>query len=168
MPEPKKGPDLVAVSLANTFSLYLPGEIDLVNGAWNDAPSVPALTYPKKYFSERRLEVPESPSLMIYMNTAQQSANGAYSGTGWGNLTYGFEAILVFHGDKLDILERLGRRYAHALWETLMKHQSLDNTIPGQAGVDLLEWAADTQQKDQMTLQHVVVWRGQVYVSQSV
>lgn len=168
MPEPRKGPDLVAVSLANTFQTYLPGEIDLVNSAWNDPNTVPALTYPKKYFSERRDVVPESPSLMIGMLPARQSANGAHGMAGWGNITYGFEAILIFRGDKLDILERLGRRYAHAMWETIMKHQDLDDTIPGQAGVDLLEWAAVTSRADQMTLEHQMAWTGQVYVVQSV
>lgn len=169
MPEPKKGADLVAVSLANTFQTWLPGEIDLVNSAWNDPATVPALTYPKQYYSERRLLDPESPTLMVGMMPARQSANGANNANaGWGNISYGFEVTLYIKGDKLHILERLGRRYAHAMWETIMKHQDLDDTIPGQAGVDLLEMAYAASQAQQMTMLYAVSWTGLVYVVQSV
>ena len=169
MADVKKGPDLVAVALANTMSLYLPAEIDAVNAAWNDPNTVPALPYPKKIFSERRLEVPESPTLMIAVAKAKQTANGAYSSqTGWASMTYPFDVMLIFRGDKLHILERMGRRYAQAIWEVLMKHQELDGSLPGPQGLDPLEWAADTNQQDQMTLQHVLIWNGLVYVEQSV
>ena len=74
MADVKKGGDLVAVAIANTFQSYLPTEIANVNGAWNDAATVPALPNPKKYFSERRLEVPESPCLMVGMLNLTRTA----------------------------------------------------------------------------------------------
>ncbi len=169
MPEPQKGADLVAVSLTNTFQTWLPGEIDLVNSAWNDPATVPALVYPKAYFSERRLLDPESPTLMVGMSTARQTANGANNANaGWGNITYGFEAVLYIKGDKLHILERLARRYAHAMWETLMKHNQLDATVPGISGLDLLEMATAAGPQQQMSLLYAISWTGQVYVVQSV
>lgn len=172
MADVKKGADLVAVALANTFQTYLPGEIDTVNAAWNDAPSVPALTHPKKYFSERRMVMPDAPTLMIGMLGARQTGNGAYSAqTGWGSLTYEFEAVLWIRGDKLEILERMARRYSQAMWEVIMKYQNLDGTAPGQTGVDLLELAmnpAPFGEAAPMTLIYAIGWRGLVYVEQSV
>ena len=168
----KKGSDLVAVALANTYSLYLPGEIDAINSAWNDAATVPALSHPKVYLSERRLEVPESPSLMVGMLGARQTSNGAYStATGWANITYEFEATLWLRGDRLHILERMARRYGQAMWEVIMKYQSLDDSIPGQTGVDLVELAmnpAPFGDAAVMTLMYAVGWRGLVYVAQDV
>lgn len=164
----RKGPDLVAVALANTMSTYLPGEIDAVNTAWNDAATVPALPHPKKYFSERRMEIPESPSLMIGMLPGQQLDNGAYSpAVGWATMVYGFEAILYFRGDKLHILERMARRYATAMWEVLMKYQALDDSIPGETGVMPKEWSPAAAQAE-MGLEYTVTWSGQVYVVQDV
>lgn len=172
MADVKKGADLVAVAIANTFQSYLPGEIDNVNGAWNDAATVPALPYPKKYFSERRLEVPESVCLMVGMLGARQTANGAYSSqVGWGSMAYEFEVTLWLKGDKLHILERMARRYGQAMWETLMKHQELDGSLPGPQGLDLLEMGmnpAPFGEAAPMTLIYAVGWRGVVYVEQSV
>lgn len=172
MADVKKGADLVAVAIANTFQSYLPGEIDNVNGAWNDVATVPALVYPKRYFSERRLEMPESPSLMVGMLGAKQSGNGAYSPqAGWGSLVYEFEVTLWIKGDKLHILERLARRYAQAMWEVVMKYQNLDGTVPGQTGVDLVEMGmnpAPFGDAAPMTLIYAIGWRGMVYVEQSV
>lgn len=168
----KKGSDLIAVAIANTFSAHLPAEIDAVNAAWNDPATVPALTYPKKYFSERRLEVPESPTLMVGMLGAHQSANGAYSPqTGWAMLAYEFEVTLWLRGDKLHILERMARRYGLAMWEVIMKYQGLDDSIPGQTGVDLVEMAmnpAPFGDAAPLTLIYAVGWRGMVHVAQDV
>lgn len=172
----KKGADLVAQALANTFQTNLPAEIADINAAWNDASTVPALTNPKKYFAERRLELPESTTLMIGMLGARQSANGAYStATGWGQMAYEFEATLWLKGDKLHILERMARRYGQAMWEVIMKHQRLDEggpaEVPGQTGVDLVEMGmnpAPFGDAAPMTLIYAVGWRGLVYVLQDV
>lgn len=172
MADVQKGADLVAVAIANTFQSYLPGEIDNVNGAWNDPTTVPALAHPKAYFSERRLEIPESPSLMVGMLGGKQTANGAYSPqTGWGQMTYEFEVTLWIRGDKLHLLERMARRYGQAMWEVLMKYQNLDGSVPGQTGVDLLEMGmnpAPFGEAAPMTLIYAVGWHGLVYVEQSV
>lgn len=168
------GADLVAVALANTFSRFLPGEIAVVNAAWNDAATVPPLVNPKVYFSERRLQVPESPSLMIGLNPATQTANGANNANaGWAPISYSFDAMLFFKGDKLHILERWGRRYAQAMWEVLMKHQHLDEggtaEVPGQVGVDPQRWTPEAfASKDTPLLTYAVTWSGLVYVLQDV
>lgn len=170
----KAGPDLVAVALANTFASYLPAEIAVVNAAWNDANTVPPLVNPKVYFSERRILEPESPTLMIGMNPAQQTANGANNANaGWAPISYHFDAMLFFRGDALHILERWGRRYAQAMWEVVMKHQHLDEggagEIPGQVGVDLMNWTPEAfNSPNTRLLSYVVTWSGVVYVLQDV
>ena len=109
---------------------------------------------------------------MVGMLGARQSANGAYSSlTGWGSLGYEFEVTLWLKGDKLHILERMARRYGQAMWEVLMKYQSLDGSVPGQTGVDLIEMGmnpAPFGEAAPMTLIYAVGWRGVVYVEQSV
>ncbi len=123
-----KGMDAVAVSLANTLALYLNTEIDAINADWNDAATVPALAHPRKIFSERRLVVPELPAIIVGMLPQRQMANGAYgTSIGWAPMDYEFEIILWFRGDQLHILERQGRRYVTALWETIRPAESLKN-----------------------------------------
>ena len=52
-----------------------------------------------------------------------------------------------------------------------MKYQSLDGSVPGQTGVDLIEMGmnpAPFGEAAPMTLIYAVGWRGVVYVEQSV
>lgn len=165
----RKGAEAVALALANTFTLHLNAEIDIVKAAWGD--SIP-LPYPKKIFSEDRYEIPDLPALIINMRGGHQVANGAYStATGWGQMQHEFFATLLIQGDTLHILERQARRYSVAMWEVLMKYQGLDDSLAGQTGVDPLEWTynpvADAQQ-NRMLLVYAIGWRGMVYLDENV
>lgn len=165
----KKGAEAIALALANTATLHLNAEIDAVKSAWNDTIPLP---YPKKIFSEDRMEIPDYPAFIISMRGGHQTANGAYSAAaGWAQQQHEFFATLLIKGDKLEVLERQARRYSVAIWELYMKYQGLDDSVPGQTGVDLLEWTynpiADAAQ-NRLLMIYAIGWRGLVYVTQDV
>jgi hypothetical protein len=93
--------------------------------------------YPKHIYDGNRLVIPEYPTIAISSMNGRQTTNAAPY---WGQFEHHVDVSVILQGDDEFTLEQQKDRYLIALWEIFMQHQTLDDSLTGETGIDPLEY----------------------------
>lgn len=134
-----KGPEALERSMAATLATYFPAELTAVYAAWApydaaDGITVP-LSMPLHYLAGVRDVVKEYPSIVVASEMWKQRQNGAEY---WASHDHPLLIVGYLNSDDQHILDLMVKRYAVAIWETVMKHQALDGTC-AVTGIDPID-----------------------------
>lgn len=124
-----KGAEAVEAAVAATLDANIAGELAAVSAAWNDGVPLPA---PKLVHAGELKLVREFPTILVVSVDGRETDDGAPV---WGNQTHRLDVVTFLAGDNEETLDRQGKRYLVAIWEVIKKHQDLDGSLSGLAGV---------------------------------
>ena len=125
----KKGAPAAEAAVANTIRTYINAEVDDVKTAWND--SIP-LPYPVQVYTGYRRIIPEYPAIVVSSVDGQETLDAA---SFWGQQEHRIDVSVICQSDDIHVLDQQTKRYLVAIWEVIKKHQDLDASLSGLAGV---------------------------------
>lgn len=164
-----KGPEAIEVSIANTLATNINAELDNVWSAWalQDGANVPPKVYPVGCHGGTLAVIPEYPFIIVQSVDGIETADGAPL---FGEQTHNLEVTALIASDDKATLDKVSKRYLVAIWEVLKKHQTLDSTVSGLAGVHTQSYGRSgiyTKANDDL-LYRACRWTVQVFTLESV
>lgn len=126
------------LAVANTFSTYLPAELDAVAAAYASADvaefgAALPLPHPAHVYPRNQAVIAETPAVVVSSLGWDESANGAPL---WGEVTHRLDAAALCVADSIEVAEAQAMRYLQAMWTVIKQHQELDGSLSGLAGID--------------------------------
>lgn len=143
-----KGPAAAVISVANTLSTWLPGQITAESAAWNDSVPLPQM---KAIFPFYRRPIPDSSIPCVVVSSLDGVVTDDLSGPAGSGLHghgHNIEIAVLLRGNDLYTLEQQSLRYLHAIEETLGQHPALDGTLANTVMCKLLKYGRSAVYKD--------------------
>lgn len=161
-----KGPEAIEVSIAATLASNINAEIDNVWTAWGDVATVPKV-YPVGCHGGTLSVIPEYPYIIVQSVDGVETADGAPL---FGEQTHNLEVTALIASDDKATLDKISKRYLVAIWEVLKKHQTLDSTVSGLAGVTTRSYGRSGiyTRSDDSLLYRACRWTVTVFTLESV